>query len=248
MKKNILFSLLGATLLIGCTEVGKVLDTANSVVGTSGTQEKKLTNDQVIQGLKEALSVGTNNSSASASKLDGFNKNPLIHIPFPPDAIKVKEKVETLGMKGQVDKFVETMNRGAEESAKEAAPIFLNAITTMSIADGFNILNGSDSAATTYLRDKTSDALYSAFKPKVQNALKTVKLTEYWNPIITKYNTVTAMTGGEKVNPDLDDYVTKGAMKGLFRLISDEEKKIRKDPMARVSDILKTVFGSLDNK
>lgn len=248
MKKNILFSLLGATLLIGCTEVGKVLDTANSVVGTSGTQEKKLTNDQVIQGLKEALSVGTNNSSASASKVDGFNKNPLIHIPFPPDAIKVKEKVEGLGMKGQVDKFVETMNRGAEESAKEAAPIFLNAITTMSIADGFNILNGSDSAATTYLRDKTSDALYSAFKPKVQNALKTVKLTEYWNPIITKYNTVTAMTGGEKVNPDLDDYVTKGAMKGLFRLISDEEKKIRKDPMARVSDILKTVFGSLDNK
>lgn len=248
MKKNILFSLLGATLLIGCTEVGKVLDTANSVVGTSGTQEKKLTNDQVIQGLKEALSVGTNNSSASASKVDGFNKNPLIHIPFPPDAIKVKEKVETLGMKGQVDKFVETMNRGAEESAKEAAPIFLNAITTMSIADGFNILNGSDSAATTYLRDKTSDALYSAFKPKVQNALKTVKLTEYWNPIITKYNTVTAMTGGEKVNPDLDDYVTKGAIKGLFRLISDEEKKIRKDPMARVSDILKTVFGSLDNK
>jgi hypothetical protein len=248
MKKNILFSLLGATLLIGCTEVGKVLDTANSVVGTTGTQEKKLTNDQVIQGLKEALSVGTNNSSASASKLDGFNKNPLIHIPFPPDAIKVKEKVEALGMKGQVDKFVETMNRGAEESAKEAAPIFLNAITTMSIADGFNILNGTDSAATTYLRDKTSDALYSAFKPKVQNALKTVKLTEYWNPIITKYNTVTAMTGGEKVNPDLDDYVTKGAMKGLFRLISDEEKKIRKDPMARVSDILKTVFGSLDNK
>jgi hypothetical protein len=234
--------------LIGCTEVGKVLDTANSVVGTTGTQEKKLTNDQVIQGLKEALSVGTNNSSASASKLDGFNKNPLIHIPFPPDAIKVKEKVEALGMKGQVDKFVETMNRGAEESAKEAAPIFLNAITTMSIADGFNILNGTDSAATTYLRDKTSDALYSAFKPKVQNALKTVKLTEYWNPIITKYNTVTAMTGGEKVNPDLDDYVTKGAMKGLFRLISDEEKKIRKDPMARVSDILKTVFGSLDNK
>jgi hypothetical protein len=151
-------------------------------------------------------------------------------------------------MKGQVDKFVETMNRGAEESAKEAAPIFLNAITTMSIADGFNILNGTDSAATTYLRDKTSDALYSAFKPKVQNALKTVKLTEYWNPIITKYNTVTAMAGGEKVNPDLDDYVTKGAMKGLFRLISDEEKKIRKDPMARVSDILKTVFGSLDNK
>jgi hypothetical protein len=248
MKKNILFSLLGATLLIGCTEVGKVLDTANSVVGTTGTQEKKLTNDQVIQGLKEALSVGTNNSSASASKLDGFNKNPLIHIPFPPDAIKVKEKVEALGMKGQVDKFVETMNRGAEESAKEAAPIFLNAITTMSIADGFNILNGTDSAATTYLRDKTSDALYSAFKPKVQNALKTVKLTEYWNPIITKYNTVTAMAGGEKVNPDLDDYVTKGAMKGLFRLISDEEKKIRKDPMARVSDILKTVFGSLDNK
>ncbi|MBX7093922.1 MAG: DUF4197 domain-containing protein [Flavobacteriales bacterium] len=230
-----------------CTELENTLNTANQVMG-NGSTEKKLTNEEVIRGLREALSVGTNNSSSSASKADGFLKNPLIFIPFPPDAIKVKEKVEAVGMKNQVDKFVETMNHGAEEACKESAPIFLNAITSMSIGDGFNILNGPDNAATQYLQDKTSNELYATFKPKVQNALKTVKLTDYWNPLITKYNQLTALTGGEKINPDLDDYVTKGAMKGLFTLIADEEKKIRKDPMARVSDILKTVFGSLDNK
>lgn len=248
MKIKTLFLFAAVAGFTSCTELEKTLNTANTVLGSSGTPEKKLTNDEVIRGLREALSVGTNNSSSAASKVDGFYKNPILFIPFPPDAIKVKEKVEQLGMKDKVDKFVETMNRGAEESCKEAAPIFLNAITNMSIGDGFNILNGPENAATKYLEEKTSTELYNTFKPKVQNALKTVKLTEYWNPLITKYNQVTALTGGDKVNPDLDDYVTKGAMKGIFTLIADEEKKIRKDPMARVSDILKTVFGSLDNK
>jgi hypothetical protein len=234
-------------LVVSCTELEKAISTGNTIVGgTSG--EKKLTNDQVIAGLKEALSVGTNNSAKSASAVGGFLNNPLIVIPFPPDAIKVKEKVESLGMKDKVDKFVATMNNGAEEAAKEAAPIFLNAITSMSVADGFNILNGADNAATKYLEEKTSSALYNAFKPKVQEALKKVKLTEHWNPIINKYNAVTTVTGGEKINPDLDDYVTKGALKGLFTLIEGEEKKIRLDPMARVSDLLKDVFGSLDKK
>jgi len=227
-----------------CTELETVMNTANTVTG--GTGEKKLTNEEVIKGLKEALSVGTNNSSASASKTDGFFKNPKLFIPFPPDAIKVKEKVEQLGMKNKVDEFVMTMNRGAEEAAKEAAPIFLNAITSMTVSDGFAILNGGDNAATKYLEEKTSTQLYNAFLPKVKIALQKVKLTDYWNPIITKYNQVTALTGGQAVNPDLDDYVTKGGIKGMFVLIADEELKIRKDPVARVSEILKSVFGSLD--
>lgn len=244
MKLKLIAASLFLTTLIACEELEK----ANNLVGGNTSGEKGLSNDQVIQGLKEALSVGTNNSSASASKTDGFLKNAELFIPFPPDAIKVKEKVEQLGMQKKVEEFVTTMNRGAEESCKEAAPIFLNAITSMSIGDGFQILNGGDNAATTYLKDKTSNALYDTFKPKVQAALKTVKLTDYWNPIITKYNQVTTVTGGEKVNPDLDDYVTRGAMKGLFHLIAAEELKIRKDPIARVSDILKKVFSTLDNK
>ena len=241
-------ALLFAGAFTACEELDKTLESANKVVGGGTTGEKGLSNDQVIQGLKEALTVGTNNSSANASKTDGFLKNAELFIPFPPDAIKVKEKVEQLGMQKKVEEFVATMNHGAEEACKEAAPIFVNAVTSMSIGDGFKILNGGDNAATQYLQEKTTDALYATFKPKVQTALKTVKLTDYWNPIISKYNQVTAVTGGEKVNPDLDDYVTKGAMKGLFLLIAKEEQKIRKDPLARVSDILKTVFSTLDNK
>ncbi len=247
MKLKICLFLAGLTGFTACTDLNKTLSDAGSVIsGQSG--EKKLSNEQVITGLREALSVGTNKATAFASKEDGFLKNPAIYLPFPPEAIKVKEKAEQLGLSAQVDRFVTTLNRGAEEATKDAAPIFLNAIKNMSISDGFNILNGSDNAATRYLEEKTSGELYTTFKPKVQDALQRVELTKYWTPLITKYNSVTTFTGGEKIDPDLDDYVTKGAMKGLFTLIADEEQKIRKDPMARVNDILRTVFGSLDSK
>jgi hypothetical protein len=222
--------------------------TLNTTAGVLTGNENKLTNDEVIAGLKEALTVGTNNSAALASAVDGFYKNPRLFIPFPPEAQKVKEKAEQLGMNAQVDKFVMTLNRGAEEACKEAAPVFIGAIKGMSISDGFNILNGPENAATKYLEEKTSGELYSTFKPKVKTALEKVELTKYWNPIITRYNQVVTLTGGEKMNPDLDDYATKGAIKGLFVLIADEEQKIRKDPVARVSDILKKVFGSLDKQ
>ena len=202
---------------------------------------KPLTNDEVVKGLREALNVGTNNSTASASKTDGFLKNQAIKILFPPEAIKVKNTLENLGMQKQVDEFVLTLNRAAEEASKEAAPVFLNAIKGMSISDGFKILKGADNAATQYLKDKTSPELTTKFSPIVKNALQKVQVTKYWNPLITKYNLI---PGVEKQNPDLDNYVTQKALEGLFKLITDEELKIRKDPVARVSDILKRVFGS----
>jgi hypothetical protein len=133
-----------------------------------------------------------------------------------------------------------TLNRAAEEAAKDAAPIFLKAITSMSIGDGFSILKGGDNAATTYLKDKTNAELMEKFKPVVANALQKVQITKYWNPLMTKYNSL-PMTS--KVNPNLEDYVTKKAIEGLFKLVADEELKIRKDPGARVTDILKKVFG-----
>jgi hypothetical protein len=221
---------------------------ANSVLNSGTNTEKGLTNDQVIAGLKEALTVGTGNSATNASATDGFFKNPKIALPFPPDAIKVKEKVEAAGFKPQVEKFELTLNRAAEEAAKEAKPIFVNAITTMTVQDGFAILKGNDNAATKYLEDKTSASLYTTFKPKVSAAIQKVELTKYWEPVINKYNLLTKLSGGEQINPDLEDYVTKRAMAGLFTLIAEEELKIRKDPVARVTDILKSVFGSLDNK
>jgi Protein of unknown function (DUF4197) len=178
---------------------------------------------------------------------DGFLANADIRLPFPEDALKVREKALEWGLDGQVDKFEMTLNRAAEEATKEALPIFKNAILNMTIADGFSILNGGDGAATKFLKDKTTAELITAFAPKVDAAISKVKLTDYWNPIINKYNTAMTLTGGEKMNPDLSEYVTERAISGLFHMVELEENKIRKDPLARVTDILQRVFGSLGN-
>lgn len=210
----------------------------NTVSGSNSGNN--LSNDEVIKGLREALTVGTNNATALVSKTDGFYKNPSIKIPFPQDAIRVKEVCESIGMKSQVDKFVLTLNRAAEEASKEAAPIFINAIKSMSISDGFSILKGADNAATKYLQDKTYSELKQKFKPIVKNALQKVEITKYWSPLITTYNKT---PGVQKMNPDLEEYVTNKALDGLFKMIEQEELKIRKDPAARITDLLKKVFG-----
>lgn len=233
--KKIAFLVLATSIAFGCAEMTQVMEEVSDMSSTPS-----LTNDEVIRGLKQALEVGTNNSTALTSKMDGFYKNPAIFIPFPPEAIKVKEKVEALGMGNQVEKFEMTMNRAAETATKEAAPIFINAITSMSIADGFAILRGNDNAATHYLMNKTSSQLNGKFKPVVKNAIDQVQVTKYWNPIINTYNKVPLV---EKMNPDLDDYITTKAMDGLFLMIEKEEKNIRANPMARVTDLLKKVFA-----
>lgn len=222
-------------LLFGCAEMTSVLEEVNKATGPT-----PLTNGEVISGLREALTVGTNNSTSLTSKLDGFYKNPEIFIPFPPEVIKVKNTVEDLGMKKQVDDFVMTMNRAAETASKDAAPIFVNAIKGMSIADGFAILRGNDNAATMFLKEKTSAELKVKFNPVVKDAIGKVQVTKYWNPVISTYNKIPFI---EKQNPNLEDYITTKAMDGLFIMIEKEEKKIRKDPLARVTDILKRVFG-----
>jgi hypothetical protein len=214
--------------------------TDNILINKPLTNE--LTNDEVISGLKEALNVGIKNSVNLTSATDGFLKNTEIMLPFPPDAIKVKEKAMALGLSGQVEKFETTLNRAAEEATKEAIPIFVDAIKNMSVQDGFAILKGGNGAATTFLKNRTSAILDSTFAPIVKNATSKVKLTEYWNPLITKYN---ALTLGEKLNPDLDAYIRQKAIDGLFIMVAKEEDKIRLDPAARVTDILIKVFGSL---
>ena len=245
--KKITLSLSIFTLLFitSCDVLEEVAKTADSVLNEGGSASSSLTNGEVISGLKEALTVGITNSVNLTSVTDGFLGNTQIRLPFPQDAIKVKEKAMEWGLDGQVEKFETTLNRAAEEAAKEALPILKNAIINMSIQDGFSILNGGQGSATRFLNNATNSALVEAFSPKVEAAISKVKLTEYWNPIITKYNSAMNFTGGEKLNPDLNKYVTELAITGLFTMVEKEENKIRKDPAARVSEILQKVFGSI---
>ncbi|MDC3253092.1 DUF4197 domain-containing protein [Crocinitomicaceae bacterium] len=217
-------------------------------IALSGTEEAsvpKLTEEEVISGLKEALTVGITNAVTTSSITNGFLNNVNIRLPFPEDAIKVREKAISWGMENKVNQFEETLNRAAEEACKEALPIFKNAIVNMSIQDAFGILNGGNGAATNYLKSNTSSQLTNAFLPKVESAIEKVQLTKYWEPIISKYNTLQKFNGGTQINSDLNAYVTEKAINGLFFMVEKEENKIRKDPLARVSDILKKVFGSL---
>ncbi len=211
-----------------------------ATTGTN-TSSSALSNADVIKGLKEALTVGANNSISLTSKLDGFNKNPLIYIPWPSEAIVMKERLSQLGFQNQINDFETSLNRAAEEATKNAVPVFVNAISNMSISDGFAILNGNDTSATHFLREKTYTSLKERFSPTVTDAINKVKVTSYWSPLISTYNKI---PGIKPQNPNLNEYVTDKAINGLMTLIAQEETKIRKDPMARVTDILKKVFGS----
>lgn len=235
-----LFLTVLTTILASCSEQ-LLKDIVNTAANGNSGGIKPLSNEEVITGLREALSVGVNNSTALASQMDGFYKNERLFIAFPPEAIKVKNTLEDLGFKEQTDKFVLTLNRAAEEATKSAAPVFLDAIKGMSITDGFAILRGNDSAATSYLKEKTTEQLRQQFTPIVQDAINKVELTKYWTPVISKYNSIPFV---EKQNADLTGYITDRAVVGLFKLIVLEEMKIRQNPGARVTDILKRVFAS----
>lgn len=231
-------------LLAGCS--GETFKQTMDSFGKVMTDEPGLTSGEVTSGLKEALIVGTEKAVSISSKEDGFYKNPRLFIPFPEEAEKVKSTALNLGLKSQVDRFEETLNRAAEEAVSSAAPIFVHAITSMSIHDAFGILNGGENAATTYLRGRTESELYALFQPEVEKAIDKVELTKYWNPLASAYNTASSFTGGQPINPDLKGYVTDQAMDGLFLLIAEEEAEIRENPAARATDLLKRVFGSID--
>jgi len=246
MKKfPIVFGLASMMLFTQCDVLNDVAGEILSTDESGQVAVPKLTNEEVISGLKEALTIGIQNGANLASVTDGFFKNDIIKLPFPQDAIKIKEKAIELGLTGQVDKIELTLNRAAEEASKKAAPIFVDAIKTMSIAAGFAILKGCDNAATNFLKKNTTDKLVTAFSPVVQNAIETVKLTEYWNPVASKYNLAAKLMGKPEINPDLNQYVTTKGIDGLFYMVEQEEAKIRKNPAAQVTDLLKKVFGSV---
>lgn len=232
-----------AIVLSACTsaQVNQALSDANKVLTTPG--EKPLTTAEVGEGLKEALINGISKGADLTSQVDGYFKNPEIKIPFPPEVKKVEDRLRQLGMGNQVDNFVMTLNRGAEDAAKEAKPIFITAIRSMTIEDAWGILKGQPDAATNYLRRTTTAQLKEKFRPVIQNSLNKVNATKYYGDLVNTYNKIPMV---EKVNPDLNEYATDLAIQGLFTMIAKEEKNIRQDPVARTTELLKRVFGSLN--
>jgi len=228
-----------AQIKIPTNKLGNTLinNAANTVTGAGAS----LSESEIAKGLKEALDVGAKNAVGSVAKTDGFFKNPKVKIPFPPEIKKVETAVRKVGLNKQADDFVVSLNRAAEDAAKSATPIFAAAIKNMTLADAKAVLKGNETAATDLMKSKTSNDLAAKFKPIVQQSMQKVQVTKYWKPLASKYNQLPLT---QKVNPDLEKYVTDKAIEGLFKMIAAEEIKIRKDPAARVSDLLKSVFGS----
>jgi hypothetical protein len=205
-----------------------------------GNTKSGLSSDEIASGLKEALNVGTNNATKQLSNVDGFFKDAAIKILMPEEAKKAEKKLRAIGMGKLVDDAILSMNRAAEDASKSAAPIFVKAIRQMTINDAMGILKGGDFAATGYLKDKTTTSLTESFRPVIDSSLTKVNATKYWNAVFTAYNKVSL----DKINPDLAAYVTEKALVGIFHQVGLEEQKIRKDPVARTTDLLKKVFSN----
>ncbi len=204
--------------------------------------EKGLSEDEIINGLKQALEVGTSNAVTTVSKTDGYLKNPKIRIPLPGNVQKVEKLLRATGFGNQVDEFELSMNRAAERAAPEAKTIFWDAVKQMSFTDARQILDGPDDAATQYFQGKTTDRLQEIFKPITHQAMSEVGVTNYYQSIDDKIKTIPF--AADQMNFDLDQYVTDKALNGLFLMLAEEEKKIRQDPAARVTNLLKKVFAS----
>jgi len=233
--------LLGGFAHAGWTDKAKsYLDKGKETLsGKSGGSE--LDEKTVASGLKEALTVGTKNAVRDVSKQDGYFGNPKIKIPLPEKVQKSEKMLRKVGLSKYVDEFVLTMNRAAEKAAPVATDIFIGAVKEMTIIDAIQILRGNETAATEYFRSKTYGKLYGAFKPPVAQAVQDVGVTRSYQKLVDKGKKMRVVKDSSL---DLDHHVTSKALDGLFFMVGEEEKKIRKDPVARVTDLLKKVFGS----
>ncbi len=201
----------------------------------------KLSESDIADGLKQALTIGSQNASQALNKTDGFNGNPFVRIPFPQDAEKLEKALRGVGYGPKVDAFIVSLNRAAEQAAIEAATIFANAIKSMTLTDAEGILKGADTAATHYLRVNTYSSLYDAFKPPITSALDNNNVNKQWTELTTLYN---KMPFTKPVQTDLIAYTNTKALQGVFTTVAGEEKKIRTDPASQTTDLLKKVFGN----
>ncbi|MEX2513881.1 MAG: DUF4197 domain-containing protein [Cyclobacteriaceae bacterium] len=208
-----------------------------------GASNAALTNEEVGNGLKDALVKGISTGAELASKENGFLQNDLIRISLPEELRDIESTMRRFGLGSEVDRVLLTINRGAETTAMEAKPIFINAIKQLTIQDAFSILRGDQDAATQYLRKTTSERLTELFKPKIQESLDKVGATKHYSDLVNAYN---ALPTTQKINPDLNAYVTERAINGLFELIAIEELKIRENPAERTTAIMRRVFAAQD--
>jgi len=212
-------------------------DTLNKILPAG-----ELSNDEIIKGLKEALTVGTDSTTTKLNKVDGYLGNALIKILLPPETAKIQAVANSIPfIKTLLDNLIIKMNRAAEEAAKDAAPIFVDAIKGITIADGLTILKGDSVAATRYLNERTYSSLNGLYKPKIEAALTNVGAQQAYADVINAYNDLPLVTPIQQ--SDLAQHVTDKALDGLYLVIGQYETKIRKDITYRVTELLKKVFA-----
>ena len=245
MKKIIYTTLLVFVFCLTAAHAG-ILDNAIKSIGSPASissdkgPDKSMDNDTAVSGLKEALSIGTENAVKSVSQTDGYFKNKMIRILMPEKIQKVADVLSKVGYQKEVDDFVLSMNRAAEKAAPKAASYFVGAIKEMSVEDAGGILKGGDTAATDFFKKKTNAKMYESFKPIISSSMNEVGVTSSYKNMMARYESIPFM---DKQSLDLDHYVTNKSLDGLFYMVGQEEKKIRTDPAAQVTDLLKTVFG-----
>lgn len=234
MKKN--FFLILAFGIFSCAEL-------QHAVNTFPQEGGGITNADIASGLRQALDKGIDKQVSKLTQTDGFFRNELVKIMLPQELQKVDKTLRDIGMGSLADEGLKVLNRAAEDAVKEATPIFFNAVRQITFNDARTILMGSDNAATQYLTNKTTNELYGKFNPVISNSLDKVGATQIWNNIITQYNAIPLTSN---VNPDLADYVTQEALKGVYTMIAVEEKEIRNNFSSRTTDLLRRVFALQD--
>ncbi len=225
------------SFLADLTKMGTELLSSETSTSTTSTT---LDYNTIVSGLKEALDVGTRQAIENVSQADGYLANELIRIAMPPELQQASNLMKRFGLNALADEFEQSVNHAAEAAAPQATNLIINAIKNMSIEDAHAILNGPDDAATQYFRDKTSSQLTELFRPSIESSLNQVGTTKYYNDLTRQVAALPLV--GETINLDLPDYVTEQALNGLFTVIAQEEKKIRDNPAARTTELLKQVF------
>jgi len=240
MKKFILPIAVASLALTNCTGLQEVANALPGIIENSTVGQT-----QIASGLKEALQQGINKQVVNLTKTDGFYNNSLVRIGLPPELQKVEKTLRDVGLGSLADEGIKALNKAAGNAVKEATPIFVDAITGMTISDATNILMGNKDAATQYLMKSTKTSLYNKFNPVIKSSFTKVGADKVWSNIITKYNALPLV---KDVNPDLTDYVTQQALTGVYTMIEKEEVNIRTNVSARSTNLLKTVFAMQDKK
>ncbi len=228
--------IIGLALFVSCNELQQVVNQLPT--GTTG-----LGNEEIGNGLREALEKGISKQVSRLTKTDGFYKNDLVKILLPEELRKVDKTLRDIGLDNLADEGLKVLNRAAEDAVSEATPIFINAVKEISFNDAKGILLGDDQAATNYLKDKTTTELYAKFNPVIKSSFEKVGADKVWTSLINRYNAIPLTT---KVNADLTDYVTKEALEGVYTMIAVEEKEIRTKASSRTTNLLKKVFAIQD--